>query len=189
MKNPRNSMDGKDESRRQPGYYQGYNWYDTNDTSPQNDSRRVHLYSRVQNRWYLPHCDGSFARNGSFVEGRQPYSITRIGMEHALQIAYRTLMQYATSQAQYADIRLCHLQSAKDHYGDNSPQVEASPTRGTLSESPPAMPRVLIQLDKRTASPSTPLQRARGVGTRSMAACLKASPQRKVCIFIMGKKS
>ena len=77
------------------------------------------------------HCSGSYARNGSFVEGRQPYSITRIGMEHALQIAYRTLMQYATSQSQFADIRLCHLQSAKDHYRDNSPQVEASPTRGT----------------------------------------------------------
>ena len=54
MKNPRNSMDGKDESRRQPGYYQGYNWYDTNDTSPQNDSRGVHRNSRVQNRWYPP---------------------------------------------------------------------------------------------------------------------------------------
>ena len=135
------------------------------------------------------HCSGSYARNGSFVEGRQPYSMTRIGMEHALQIAYRTPMQYATSQAQNADIRLCHLQSAKDLYGDNSPQVEASPRRGALSESPPAMPPVLIQLDKRTASPSTPLQRARGVGTRSMAACLKASPQRKVCIFITGKKS
>ncbi len=118
-------MDGKDESRRQPGYYQGYNWYDTNDTSPQNDSGGVHRNSGVQNRRNLPHCSGSYARNGSFVEGRQPYSITRIGMEKALQIAYRTLMQYATSQAQYADIRLCHLQSAKDLYGDNSPEVEA----------------------------------------------------------------
>ena len=115
-------MDRKEESRRRcPGHYQGYNWYDTNDTSPQNDSRRVHRNSGVQNRWYLPHCDGSFADNGEFVEGRQPYSMTRIGMEHALQIAYRTPMQYATSQAQYADIRLCHLQSAKDLYGDNSP--------------------------------------------------------------------
>ncbi len=125
MKNPRNSMDGKDESRRQPGYYQGYNWYDTNDTSPQNDSGGVHRNSGVQNRWYFLLCDGESADNGEFVEGGQPYSMTGIGMEKALQIAYRTLMQYATSQAQYADIRLCHLQSAKDLYGDNSPEVEA----------------------------------------------------------------
>ena len=118
-------MDGKEESRRQPGYYQGYNWYDTNDTSPQNDSGGVHRNSGVQNRWYFLLCDGESADNGEFVEGGQPYSMTGIGMEKALQIAYRTLMQYATSQAQYADIRLCHLQSAKDLYGDNSPEVEA----------------------------------------------------------------
>ena len=46
-------------------------------------------------------------------------------MEKALQIAYRTLTQYATNQAQYADIRLCHIQSAKDLYGDNSPELQA----------------------------------------------------------------
>ena len=51
--------------------------------------------------------------------------MTGIGMEKALQIVYRTLMQYATSQSQFADIRLCHLQSAKDLYGDNSPEVAA----------------------------------------------------------------
>jgi hypothetical protein len=34
-------------------------------------------------------------------------------------------VQYATSQSQYADIRLCHLQAAKDLYGDNSSEVQA----------------------------------------------------------------
>ena len=51
--------------------------------------------------------------------------MTGIGMEKAVQIAYRTLTQYATIQAQYADIRLCHIQAAKDLYGDNSPEVQA----------------------------------------------------------------
>lgn len=125
MKNPRMSMDGKVESRRCPGYYHGYNWFDTNDTSRENDSGGVHRNSGVQNRWYFLLCEGESADNSEFVEGGQPYSMTGIGMEKAQQIAYRTLMQYATSQAQYADIRLCHLQSAKDLYGDNSPEVEA----------------------------------------------------------------
>ncbi len=125
MKNPRMSMDGKDESRRCPGYYQGYNWYDTSDTSRENDNGGVHRNSGVQNRWYFLLCEGESADNSEFVEGGQPYSMTGIGIEKALQIAYRTLMQYATSQAQYADIRLCHLQAAKDLYGDNSPEVEA----------------------------------------------------------------
>jgi hypothetical protein len=63
--------------------------------------------------------------NSEFVEGGKPYTMTGIGIEKALQIAYRTLMQYATSQSQYADIRLCHIHSAKDLYGDNSTEVEA----------------------------------------------------------------
>ena len=118
-------MDGEVASRRCPGYYHGYNWYDTNDTSRENDSGGVHRNSGVQNRWYFLLCEGESADNSYFVEGGQPYSMTGIGMEKALQIAYRTLMQYATSQAQFADIRLCHIQSAKDLYGDGSPEVEA----------------------------------------------------------------
>ena len=47
--------------------------------------------------------------NSEFVEGGKPYTMTGIGIEKALQIAYRTLMQYATSQSQYTDIRLCHI--------------------------------------------------------------------------------
>jgi Zn-dependent metalloprotease len=125
LKNPRMSMDGKDEPRRSAGYYQGYNWYDTSDTSLENDYGGVHRNSGVQNRWYFLLCEGESADNSEFVEGGQPYSMTGIGIEKAMQIAYRTLMQYATSQAQFADIRLCHLQSAKDLYGDNSSEVEA----------------------------------------------------------------
>ena len=85
----------------------------------------MHRNSGVQNRWYFLLCDGETSDNSNFVEDGQPYSMTGIGMEKALQIAYRTLVQYATSQAQYADIRFCHIQSAKDLYGDNSPEVEA----------------------------------------------------------------
>ncbi len=125
MKDPRNSMDGKDEKRRCPGYYHGYNWFDTTDTSDENDNGGVHRNSGVQNRWYFLLCEGESADNSHFVEGGKPYSMTGIGMEKAVQIAYRTLVQYATSQSQYADIRLCHIQAAKDLYGDNSTELEA----------------------------------------------------------------
>ena len=125
MKNPRMSMDGKEEKRRCPGYYHGYNWFDTTDTSDENDNGGVHRNSGVQNRWYFLLCDGEIFDNGYFVEGGKPYMMTGIGIEKAQQIAYRTLVQYATSQSQYADIRLCHIQSAKDLYGDNSTEVQA----------------------------------------------------------------
>ena len=85
----------------------------------------MHRNSGVQNRWYFLLCEGETANNSYFVEGGKPYSMTGIGMEKAVQIAYRTLVQYATSQSQYADIRLCHIQAAKDLYGDNSAEVEA----------------------------------------------------------------
>ena len=46
-----------------------------------------------------------------------------IGIEKAQQIAYRTLTEYATSESQYADIRLYSLQSAIDLYGAESAEL------------------------------------------------------------------
>ena len=149
----------------------------------------MHRNSGVQNRWYFLLCDGSYARNSSFVEGRQPYSITRISMEHALQIAYHTLMQNATSQAQNADIRHCHLQSAKDHYGDNSPPGDRLANAWDIVGVTDGNATGINSIGQSGSLTPNPLPRAKGVGTRTMAACLKASPQRKVCIFITGKKS
>ena len=54
MKNPPHSLGPQRRIPPGPGHYRGHNWYDTNDTSPQNDSRGVHRNSRVQNRWYPP---------------------------------------------------------------------------------------------------------------------------------------
>ena len=125
MKNPRNSYDGKLEDYRSPGYYHGYDWKDTSNPGSDNDNGGVHINSGVQNRWYVLLCEGDTGDNSNFVEGGKPYSMTGIGMDKALQIAYRTLIQYATNQAQYADIRLCHIQAAKDLYGDNSTEVQA----------------------------------------------------------------
>ena len=122
MRNPRNSNDGKEEWLC-PGYYQGYDWVDTSDM--EFDNGGVHTNSGVQNRWYFLLCEGETADNSNYVEGGKPYSMTGIGMDKALQIVYRTLMQYATSQSQYADIRLCHIHAAKDLYGDNSAEVQA----------------------------------------------------------------
>ena len=48
-----------------------------------------------------------------------------IGLEKSQQIAYRTLVEYATEESQYADIRLASLQAAEDLYGMNSAEVEA----------------------------------------------------------------
>ena len=45
--------------------------------------------------------------------------------EKGQQIAYRTLVQYATSQSNYADIRLSFIEAATDLYGANSAEVTA----------------------------------------------------------------
>ena len=47
-----------------------------------------------------------------------------MGIEKSQQIAYRTLVEYATEEAQYADICLASIQATKDLYGNNSNEMK-----------------------------------------------------------------
>lgn len=75
--------------------------------------------SGVQNKWFYLLSDGGTGIN----DNNFTYDVTGIGIDKAQQIVYRVLTQYATSQAQYADIRLNSLQSASDLYGAESAEL------------------------------------------------------------------
>ena len=114
MAHPELSMDGSDPL---PGFYKGNYWADPE--SPY-DSGGVHINSGVQNRWYYLLTDGEEGIDEKGI----PYNITGIGIDKSEQIAYRTLIEYATSESQYADIRIVSLQAAEDLYGENSVEVQ-----------------------------------------------------------------
>lgn len=108
MKDPHNSEDGKDP---QPKYYneQGY-WVNPNDTAK--DYGGVHTNSGVQNYWFYLLSDGG---NG----------VTGIGIDKAVQIAYRNLIYYLTPEATHEDARNGSIQAAKDLYGVNSQEHQS----------------------------------------------------------------
>ena len=110
---------GGNEDTACPDTYCGEYWVDTEDTSELNDNGGVHANSGVQNKWYFLLTDGGSGTN----DNDYTYSINGIGIEKSRQIAYLTLTEYATAEAQYDDIRLCSYQAAQDLYGETS--VEA----------------------------------------------------------------
>ena len=64
------------------------------------------------NKWYYLLTDGGKGTNDKDYS----YDVQGVGIEKSQQIAYRTLVVYATQKSQYADIRLSTLQAAKDLY-------------------------------------------------------------------------
>lgn len=117
MAHPKLGLDGYTPA---PDTYEGEYWADPQQTDD-DDNGGVHTNSGVQNKWYFLLSDGAEGTNDKGYS----YSVTGIGIEKARQIAYRTLTEYATEQSQYADIRLCSVQAAKDLYGDDSDEVKA----------------------------------------------------------------
>lgn len=108
MKDPHNSLDGYSP---QPKYYneQGY-WINPNDTA--NDNGGVHTNSGVQNYWFYLLSEGG---NG----------VTQIGIDKAVQIAYRNLIYYLTPEATFEDAHNGSIQAAKDLYGVNSQEHQS----------------------------------------------------------------
>ena len=111
MANPENNKDGEEPG---PSTYGDDNWVDTEDDSEENDYGGVHTNSSVANKWYYLLSDGEAGVNNDGFE----YDVKGIDIEKARQIAYRALVYYAAEESQYADFRLCTLQSAYDLYGD-----------------------------------------------------------------------
>ena len=114
MSFPKESMDGLSPC---PDTYKGQYWFDT---ESQIDNGGVHTNSGVQNKWYYLITDGDTGTN----DNGYTYEISGMGIEKSQQIAYRTLVEYATEEAQYADICLASIQATKDLYGNNSNEMK-----------------------------------------------------------------
>jgi hypothetical protein len=114
MASPKESKDGDQPC---PDTYGGEHWVDPNNISF--DYGGVHINSGVQNKWFYLLSDGGTGTN----DNNFAYDVTGIGIEKAQQIVYRTTMKYATSQSQYADMRLASLQAAEDLHGAESAEL------------------------------------------------------------------
>lgn len=97
--------------KNQPDTYAGDMWY-TGDE----DGGGVHTNSGVQNFWFYLLCEG-----GSGVNDHQvSYSVNAIGMDAAVNIAYRNLTEYLSPLSDYLDSRIGSMLAAADLYGKNS---------------------------------------------------------------------
>lgn len=113
MINPKNGLDGYD---AQPNTFNGQYWADITDVSATGDYGGVHTNSGVQNYWYYLLCEGGSGTN----DLSNAYNVIGIGMDKALQIAYRNLIFYLTPEATFEDARNGSIQAAIDLYGEDS---------------------------------------------------------------------
>lgn len=102
----------------QPDTYEGDYW--VNPSSSQ-DYGGVHTNSGVQNFWFYLLSEGGSGTN----DLGNPYSVTKIGLNDARDIAYRNLTTYLTSKATMLDAYYGSLQAAEDLYGNPSTQFTA----------------------------------------------------------------
>jgi len=124
----------------QPNTYHGNMWYYGTD-----DGGGVHTNSGVQNYWYYLLSEG-----GSGVNDKgYSYSVTGIGLDAASKISYRNLTNYLFPTSEYDDARLGSIYSARDLFGDNSPQfqsvIEAWNAVGVIK--PSLVPTINIESD------------------------------------------
>ncbi|MFT3680559.1 MAG: M4 family metallopeptidase [Ferruginibacter sp.] len=113
-----------------PDRYSGKFWKTTNGCSPgeTNDQCGVHTNSNVQNRMFYLLCAGGTGRtndstsNAGFSTLYNPYdwSITGIGIDKAITIAYKVLCDYLTSTSDYKDARNAWVYAAVNLYGECS---------------------------------------------------------------------
>lgn len=114
MKNPNASKDGY---QAQPDTYKGTYWIPSTSTpNADNDQGGVHYNSGVQNFWFYLLSEGGTGTN----DNNEQYSVNGIGIDNALQIAYRTLIYYLTPSATFENARQGAIQAARDLYGNNS---------------------------------------------------------------------
>jgi Zn-dependent metalloprotease len=99
-----------------PDTYNGNFWY-----TADGDNGGVHTNSGVQNFWFFLLCNGGSGIN----DLGKSYRVTAIGMEKALDVAYRNLTIYLTSNSDYEDARFYSIQAAIDLYGQCSDEVVA----------------------------------------------------------------
>lgn len=118
MKNPNNSKDGV---QPQPDTYNGTYWADITDNSKDGDNGGVHTNSGVQNYWFYLLSEGGSGTN----DIKNTYNVKSIGIDKALQIAYRNLIYYLTPNATYEDSRNGSIQATIDLYGKGSQEHQS----------------------------------------------------------------
>ena len=99
----------------QPDTYKGNHWY-----QGIFDNGGVHTNSGVLNYWFYLLAQGG---NGTNDFGLN-YNISGIGMANAADIVYKTLHDYLTPNANYADARIATLQATENIYGSNSTEYQ-----------------------------------------------------------------
>ena len=116
MDNPNNSEDGLG---AQPDTYGGLYWADPQDKLT--DHGGVHTNSGVQNYWFYLLTEGG----GGVNDIGNVFSVTGIGIDKAVQIAYRNLIYYLTPEATHDDARNGSIQAAIDLYGKDSQEHQS----------------------------------------------------------------
>jgi len=116
MLNPNNGEDGL---KPQPDTYGGQYWANTQDKLTDNGG--VHTNSGVQNHWFYLLSEGGSGTN----DINNTFNVTGIGIEKAVQIAYRNLIYYLTPEATYEDARNGSIQAAIDLYGEDSQEHQS----------------------------------------------------------------
>lgn len=116
MENPKNGSDG---FNPQPDTYGGIYWADTHDKNTDNGG--VHTNSGIQNYWFYLLSEGGNGVN----DINNTFSVTGIGIEKAMQIAYRNLIYYLTPEASFEDSRNGSIQASIDLYGQDSQEHQS----------------------------------------------------------------
>lgn len=111
-----NSVDYTISNNPQPNTYKGKYWVNTDVTDDDNDHGGVHTNSGVQNHWFYLLSEGGKGKN----DNGERYDVRGIGIDEAVQIAYRNLIFYLTPQASYEDAVDGSMSAAKDLYGESS---------------------------------------------------------------------
>jgi Zn-dependent metalloprotease len=94
--------------------------YWVNPLDQNNDRGGVHTNSSIQNKWFHLLSEGGSGTN----DNDHNYDVTPIGMDKALDIAYRNLTEYLDPQADYRDAYEGSLQAVIDLYGADTTGVE-----------------------------------------------------------------
>jgi len=127
----------------QPDTYLGDLWYIGGF-----DNGGVHTNSGVQNYWFYLLAEGGSGVN----DLGNSFSVNGLGLDTALQIAYRNLTVYLTPNSEYADARFYSVESATDLFGSCSPQVaETENAWYAVGVGPPADTAVIANFNTNIA--------------------------------------
>lgn len=119
MRSFNNPNNGEDGLNPQPDTYEGLYWADPQDRLTDNGG--VHTNSGVQNHWFYLLTEGGNGMN----DINNTFSVTGVGIDKAVQIAYRNLIYYLTPEATYEDARNGSIQAAIDLYGVDSQEYQS----------------------------------------------------------------